>query len=56
MKKGNLAFAAICGVIGAVIMAIAFGYPVCWLACAITTLVYYFCIFRYENSKRLTNQ
>ena len=35
---------------------IAFGYPVGWLACAITTLVYYFCIFRYENSKRLTNQ
>ena len=35
---------------------IAFGYPVGWLACAITTLVYYFCLFRYENSKRLTNQ
>lgn len=33
---------------------VAMGYPVGWLACAVTTLVYYFCIFRYEKSRLVT--
>lgn len=35
---------------------VAMGYPVGWLACAITTLVYYFFVFRYEKSRLVTDQ
>ena len=35
---------------------VAMGYPVGWLACAMTTLVYYFLIFRYEKSRLVTDQ
>ena len=32
------------------------GYPVGWLACAATTAVYYFFIFRYEKSRLVTDK
>ena len=35
---------------------VAMGYPVGWLACAITTLVYYFLVFRYEKSRLVTDK
>lgn len=35
---------------------VAMGYPVGWLACAATTAVYYFFIFRYEKSRLVTDK
>ena len=34
---------------------VAMGYPVGWLACAVTTLVYYFFVFKYEKSRLVTD-